>query len=176
MKEMGSFTKFQPASEKYIEEYVDKVARLVKGRNVCVRLFQEMWAASSDEASAATIMNVVPKSHEDLVSHVVRQMFPYSDYVRQVEEELWKPSRKPTVHAAILWLRTISATYLRLCIRHKRQVSITNTKVLEALLTTIPIVVEQELRIQNHTDIIESVMCYAPLLEAKHRRRHTVIH
>eukprot|EP00921_Rhytidocystis_pertsovi_P000466 GHVQ01000894.1.p1 GENE.GHVQ01000894.1~~GHVQ01000894.1.p1 ORF type:complete len:251 (+),score=23.21 GHVQ01000894.1:463-1215(+) len=68
-------------------------------------------------------------------------------------------------------MKKLSARYLRLCSRSKRQVAIVNVKVIDAMLSTLPSAVDDELRIQGHAESIESIIKHAPIIEAEFNRR-----
>lgn len=81
----------------------------------------------------------------------------------------------PTVSRAEQELRRLAARYLRLCRRHKRQVAIANIKVLDALVTSLPREVEDELRLLSLDETILSVLHHAPRIEAELGRQRTRI-
>eukprot|EP00923_Selenidium_pygospionis_P014798 GHVN01025662.1.p1 GENE.GHVN01025662.1~~GHVN01025662.1.p1 ORF type:complete len:187 (+),score=7.11 GHVN01025662.1:1316-1876(+) len=125
---------------------------------------QEMWTAASGEAFAAATMKEQAAMYEDLVSAVALELFPHSLYVRQVENDIWSPPRQSSVYQALLSLRKTVAGYLRLCERRKRQVSIVNCKVLVALPKSVPLVVENDLRLQMLDQNID-IPKFAPVLD-----------
>eukprot|EP00922_Rhytidocystis_sp_ex-Travisia-forbesii_P014651 GHVS01021874.1.p1 GENE.GHVS01021874.1~~GHVS01021874.1.p1 ORF type:complete len:166 (-),score=11.12 GHVS01021874.1:215-712(-) len=158
MYEVGRLDEFRPRSEMDIEDWVDAQARKIKRRRVCLPLFQELWIAACPENIADTIGSIDGNDYEDLVSKVVRKLFPHSRYVYQVEEVLWTPSRCTTVYDAICEMQRRAARYLRLCKRHERQVAIVNVKVLETLLSMLPADVEDELRMTGKHKTLQEIL------------------
>eukprot|EP01068_Selenidium_serpulae_P019842 Selendium_serpulae@DN7352_c0_g1_i1.p1 len=147
LKEVGQFPEFKPSDEKSFEDWVDGMARKIKTRQLCLPLLQEAWGAVSAEAVAATICSERAHSYEGLVTRVALELFPKSTYILTVEDALWNPPRASTVHEATFQLKTTAARYLRLCERHQRQVAICNVKVFDALLASLPPVVEEDIRL-----------------------------
>lgn len=168
-----AFPDFNLVNECALEDWVDLATRKVKARRLCVTLFKELWVAASSEEVASTIMNVEANSYELVVSAIALQLFPHSNYVQDVEESLWHPARAPTVFTAIHNLKKYAACYLRLCDRHTRQVAIVNIKVRDALLNSLPVPVEQQLRLQQHDKTVQTIFQKAAVIEAELTRRQT---
>ena len=138
---------FALKSEPVFEDWVDKAASLVSRHRLCCTLFQEAWMSVSPSAYAQRIGDVVDyKDHEDLVTQVALSLFPVSYYVQDVEVELTKGVHQPSVLKADHSCRDLLARYLRLSKRHDWEVSITRSCYVESLLTSMPMIVEQELR------------------------------
>jgi len=73
----------------------------------------------SPSAYAQRIGDIVDyKDHEDLVTQVALSLFPVSYYVQDVEVELTKGVRQPSVLEADHRCRDLLARYLRLSKRH----------------------------------------------------------
>lgn len=171
-KETGDLGAFNPVDEKSLEDWVDGAARRIKARGVCVQLFKEFWYNSCPESISAVIGEAEGETYEELVDAVALRLFPKSDYVRDVENQLWSPERQPSVGWAEQELRRLASRYLRLCKRRTRQVAIVDVKVTEGLLAMIPLPIEDEVRIRQLDGTIATILAHAPLIEAEISRRN----
>eukprot|EP00921_Rhytidocystis_pertsovi_P024303 GHVQ01039090.1.p1 GENE.GHVQ01039090.1~~GHVQ01039090.1.p1 ORF type:complete len:303 (+),score=53.04 GHVQ01039090.1:113-1021(+) len=120
-------------------------------------------------------MNTTASTYEGVVNEVAGRLFPYSDYVKELEDFLWSPPRASTVYDAILDMKKFAARYLRLCVRCGRQVAIVNVRVVEAMLAVLPRPVEDELRLQGRDKDLAEIVKHASVIEAEFARRKRVV-
>eukprot|EP00922_Rhytidocystis_sp_ex-Travisia-forbesii_P067986 GHVS01101237.1.p1 GENE.GHVS01101237.1~~GHVS01101237.1.p1 ORF type:complete len:294 (-),score=34.87 GHVS01101237.1:178-1059(-) len=134
----AQFPSFEPKKEKQFEDYVDTVARIQKKHRLAVAVFQELWEAASSSVVGQVISSVESIDFESLVSAVARELFPESPYFRRLETQL-----------------------LRLAERWKKDLSISDSRVLE---------VGDELRLRREPKVCHLAAKY----EAEQLRRQAV--
>lgn len=158
---------FEAHTEEQLEHWADKVAGTVSRNRLCVELFREAWMTVCSQAVAQAIDYVpVVETHEALIDEVAKSLFPYSRYVKKVENQLLTGCRANTVMEATHWLQTTAARYLRLCKRHQWDIGISNCRFIDSLLVSLPQVIEQ--KVKDHVDVYtaEAILQKARKFEA----------
>eukprot|EP01067_Filipodium_phascolosomae_P003064 Filipodium_phascolosomae@DN2542_c0_g1_i1.p1 len=141
---------FDPSDEAEFDEWVDKAALIICEYDVCLQLFQRLWNYSCAADSRYTVplkTEVNGATHEDLVNRVAKRLFRGDQlYVQQLEDELLFGKRQETASETHRWIRQQCAKYVRLCTRHDRPLSVSNSRLVETVLLSLPIEVEREVR------------------------------
>eukprot|EP00923_Selenidium_pygospionis_P004623 GHVN01007561.1.p1 GENE.GHVN01007561.1~~GHVN01007561.1.p1 ORF type:complete len:137 (+),score=4.64 GHVN01007561.1:272-682(+) len=116
-------------------------------------------------------MNNDSITYDGLVTQVAKELFPHSEYFRDVENDFLKSPRSSTVHKATQLLKNTAARYLRLCQRWSRPARVVNPRVLDALLSSLPSAIEDDLRLQERARNLEEARNYGGIIEAEDRRK-----
>eukprot|EP00921_Rhytidocystis_pertsovi_P024268 GHVQ01039001.1.p1 GENE.GHVQ01039001.1~~GHVQ01039001.1.p1 ORF type:complete len:134 (-),score=15.79 GHVQ01039001.1:697-1098(-) len=74
----AGLTRFSADSEQALEDWVDQAARVCKRHNLCCELFRQLWAASSEEAIADSILPLSGDKPEKIVSEIAKKLFTHS--------------------------------------------------------------------------------------------------
>eukprot|EP00917_Polyrhabdina_sp_WS-2016_P015094 GHVP01032887.1.p1 GENE.GHVP01032887.1~~GHVP01032887.1.p1 ORF type:complete len:153 (+),score=25.94 GHVP01032887.1:222-680(+) len=85
-------------------------------------------------------------SFEDFVSQLAKGMFRRSPAPNQIEELLLKGAVQTSVLEAQNWAYQHAALYIRLCVRHNREISLTNQQFCEIFIRSFPPSVAREFR------------------------------
>jgi RNase H-like domain found in reverse transcriptase/Reverse transcriptase (RNA-dependent DNA polymerase)/Integrase zinc binding domain/Integrase core domain len=148
---------FDPPNEKKFEEWVDSVATVV-GTRMPVLAFATAWCNASAEHIRNTFDSFSITSttkKEELVDFVAMDLFPESDYVRELEYQLLGPIPFPTVKEAKKWVTLRLARYVRLIRRRNRPLGINDVQLLELTISCFPPPVAAEMMKQAFSDINE---------------------
>lgn len=161
---------FSPTTEKEFEDWVDSAAQITSRHRLGMTLFQEAWMSVSSFVYAQTIGDVFEATgHEDLVRQVALKMFPVSHYVLDVENALKQGERQASVLMAEHHCRNLLARYVRLCNRREWECSITQSRFIESMITSLPDSIERDVRRhfqQNNRQLVE-ILKYAYHLECE---------
>ena len=142
------FSDFAPVSEEAFEDWVDLAARQVSRHRVACELFQEAWSAVASEELAG-IIEEVPKTedYEELINSVATVLFPSSSHLtHRIEGQIASGKRAATVYQARQWISKFVARYQRLCQRHGFTVALTNERLKQSALLSIPLILVKDLR------------------------------
>ena len=135
------------ASEDELEDYIDDVARIIMKQRVTPMLFVELWETACSKELAKVVASVETDcGYEAIVSAVAQNLFPYSEYVFQLEDELFRGARQTSVLATRQWLEERSARYMRLCRRWKHNMSISTTRLRNTYYISLPKNIECKVR------------------------------
>eukprot|EP00122_Pirum_gemmata_P001871 Pgem_evm1s1691 len=90
-------------------------------------LFKEAWEGAATQAVAPVIkLCEETEDYEALVDEVAKELFPVSQYVKEVEKQIFICTRQRTSREANLVLKLLSQRYLRLCDRWGREPTISD--------------------------------------------------
>lgn len=164
---------FRPSEETDFEDWVDVAARQVQRHRIAAVLFQEAWESVAIDFVAEIIGGqAYPESYEALVDDVARRLFPYSDYVVELEDKLLVGSQRDTVMAAEHWLWNTCARYARLCKRRDRQINIGSQRLTETAERCLPHAVRLRLREERFRGTVQELFSAAYEVESSLRRLH----
>jgi hypothetical protein len=139
--------KFDPRTEKELEDWVDAASELLQATPVCLDLFRLAWRSVCGAGARAVVARTKEATtYEALVDKVALQLFPRSTHARELEGLLWKSQRHSTVRDAEQWLKNTCGRYLRICCRRGRDYAFTDSICEETILLSLPSVVEIKLR------------------------------
>lgn len=142
-----SFSPFAQVNEKSFEDWVDKASELVTRYRVCAPIFQEAWASAANNDIAGIISRVeMTYDHEEVVAAVSRELFPFNYYVKELEELLMKGQWQDSVMMTRLWARTYVSRYCRLCERHEYPIMLSEMRLMETVMRSLPERIERILR------------------------------
>eukprot|EP00122_Pirum_gemmata_P007106 Pgem_evm1s6513 len=177
LKELGDLVPFKAENEKELEDWVDSIASRAKTQRTCFALFKEAWEGAATQAVAPVIkLCEETEDYEALVDEVARELFPASQYVKEVEKQIFICTRQRTSREANLVLKLLSQRYLRLCDRWGREPTISDQKYIDTCMETLPKEVEDELRLNKEKyDNLEDLFSRAQAIEEELKRQGRTI-
>eukprot|EP01066_Platyproteum_vivax_P020702 Platyproteum_vivax@DN8634_c0_g1_i1.p1 len=137
---------FTIETEEEFEEWAAKATEVAKRHQVCMEVFQEAWVICASEGYSLTVSRATAKNYEELFDLVAQEMFPHSDYLQKLENELWTGSRQASVVQAHVWLKEKACRYVRLCRRWDTVLTLSNPRMVQTCLKTLPEIVEDRVR------------------------------
>lgn len=170
----AGFAPCDQSSEEAMEDWLDVQARIVTKFRLSVDLFRELWEAATSTETATVIAGVVPDStsYEEVISAVVKRLFPRSRYIFHLEDLLYAGKRQATVLAARQWLERHCQRYLRVCRRWGCDPSLSDSRLMHVYYSCLPVAIESRVRIHTPKDL-EDLFQYASIVEAEDSRSRT---
>eukprot|EP00921_Rhytidocystis_pertsovi_P024364 GHVQ01039171.1.p1 GENE.GHVQ01039171.1~~GHVQ01039171.1.p1 ORF type:complete len:1497 (+),score=174.64 GHVQ01039171.1:92-4492(+) len=141
---------FRPVSEIYVEEYMTEVARTAEQFGVPLKVVQAALKRAATVEVGDVVASVVVTSFEQLVDEIIMLLFPANVSLVEVEQKILMGERKPTVLEARLFLQKTGSMYLRMCKRRECIPSVSGSRLVHVLLSSVPGEVECELRRHHH--------------------------
>lgn len=163
---------FTARNEKEAEDFMDAAADFIRPNSLSPAMFQSLAAAKMPRQHARVMLAGPADDYEELVDHFMKELYPRSHYVAELEQVLFVARRHSTVLLGRLWLQDHAARYLRLCRRWEWDPAIPATRLLEIAYTTIPTVFEYEVRRVEKPTTVPDLYKAALDLEELYVKKH----
>eukprot|EP00922_Rhytidocystis_sp_ex-Travisia-forbesii_P034926 GHVS01051870.1.p1 GENE.GHVS01051870.1~~GHVS01051870.1.p1 ORF type:complete len:271 (-),score=39.03 GHVS01051870.1:142-885(-) len=157
---------FEPRNEEQLEDWVDNAARFVNDVKLPPSLFQELWESRASRALASIVAKAPNEDYEQIVDYVALGMFSSSDYPARLEESLMQPPRHVTVIEARVWMSERLARYKRVSARRGWKSPLSDDRVRECLLRSLPRELEGKVRDKEPKTCVE-IIKNATFLESR---------
>lgn len=159
---------FRAVTEEQLEDWLDLHAGSVMANRVCVQIFQEAWIAVCPPGIAMALGSIEASgTHEELIDEIAKVLFRHSRYFFDLEKEIFLGKRHGSVMEAEFWLREKLARYERLARRHSHDLGLSDTRLREVFLSSLPVQVEVEVRRIRSLKAIKEQIKEAAAIEAE---------
>ena len=159
-KEQLSLSPFKPTDEISLEAWVEENTRAVAAYAPSLGTFLSVLALVADPANAEHIsalrVDTALRTLEDVTDRICASLFCLSRATTSVELSFFALPRSPSVMDAKCDLLKLVRTYTYMCRRHERPNFLTNPFLSDALLRSVPIVVEHRVH-DYHSGLVDFV-------------------